>query len=287
MPIQVKVGNLLVPAMMLGEVSRCLETKVGPQVGLYMVRQVEHTHDVQGRDEEDRTGIWPPRKVASTGLIIFGVRGQVTKAIKALEKARKKGDPQFLFRVERNKNSYANAQVEFRPAQLRGAKLAIAEEKQRNEVQKGLKKEWGKEYKAKVSRVQRILKMELKEALAAGDKTKAVAKQTALRLLNRPIGKGSSYAQTARYLPRPVLLRTGTMKSSWTYRIERAGAKVTVFVGTPTKYARWHELGSPARNIPIRKQVVLSRQDKINIQKMTSLTLADHFRELNSNQKRR
>jgi phage gpG-like protein len=273
--------------MMLGEVARCLETKVAPQVGLYMVRQVEHTHDVQGRDEEDRTGIWPPRKMASTGLIIFGERGAVKKAIKQLEKARAKGDPQYLFRVQRNKNSYDNAQTEFRPGQLRGAKLALAEEKQRKDVQKDLKKEWGKDFKKNVSRAQRVLKHELKLALEEGDVGKAAAKRSALRLLNRPIGKGDSYARTASYLPRPVLLRTGTMKSSWTFRVERSGAKVTVFVGTPTKYARWHELGSPQRHIPIRRQVVLSRQDKGNIQALTALTLADHFRGINSGQKRR
>jgi phage gpG-like protein len=76
------------------------------------------------------------------------------------------------------------------------------------------------------------------------------------------LSKGKSYKTSATYLPRPVLLRTGMMKSSWTYRVERENDLVVIMVGTKIPYARHHELGE---GVPQRRQVVITALDRKKI----------------------
>lgn len=279
MPITLKLGPLLVPGAFAGKVSQILAEKVAPQLGMFFVRQVEYSHDVQGRDEDDRVMVWPARKVASTGLLIFGMRSAVNKAIKQLAKDNKAGVTAATYRVARNKNAPAGQQVDFTAKQIRGAALALAEEKKRKAFQKALKVDFGVK-KTGMDQAKVALKATLKAALESGDKPKAAQAMRSMRLLAQSIGSGGSYARTANYLPRPVLLRTGTMKSSWTFRVMRHGPRVMVAVGTNVRYARQHEFGVPARGLPARRQFVVSRSDRADVQKLTQDTLARELRVL-------
>lgn len=284
MPIEIKLNGFAVPAIMLGRLSAILAQDAAPVIGQYLVRQIEHTHDVQGRDEEEHEGIWPPRKLPSSGLVVWGNRKDIKDAIKRLDyekrmKAAGKvfGEEITSFSIAPGKKSIrTNAEIANRK-RIWSAKGALNAEKARKAFQKKLKAELGENSTRKMQNARRVLNKELTIALGEGNVEDAARARQSLYWLNRAIAKPGSWARTATYSPRPVLFRTGTLKSSWTFRVERRGPMVTLFVGTPVAYAKQHEFGTP--RIPARRQFVISRKDRENIQKLTADVLSTRFRE--------
>lgn len=266
MPITVKTKGLSPPDLQARMLS-VLHTHAAPVIGLYLVRQVEYSHDVQGRDEEDRHGVWPERKVPSSGLLVFGDRKAVSAAIKKLDDLDKQGLQHQKFTIKRAAKSLgAGRSEEFSRRQVLGAKLALEQEAKRARFNAKAKTLAGLDNKKAVYAKRKEVRAEAMLALTDGRLLDAKRKFRQLALMAGPISKGRSYRTAATYLPRPVLLRTGTMKSSWTYRVERQSDMVVVYIGTPVKYAKYHELG---KGVPLRRQVVVSRQDKAKIAALT------------------
>lgn len=245
------------PLALSKRVTDILRGKAAEAVGLYLVAQVAYSHEVQGRDEDDKHNVWPERKVASTGLIVFGERSAVKAAIKeALSDPTKQ-----QFEIARAKNAPADAVRLFGRRQVLGASLALEQEQLRTKAQKELG--MGSERARQEAR--RSAWKAFRFAVAGGDTEAALVAHKLWRSAHRKITKAGSYARTASYLPRPVLLRTGTLRDSWTFRVETVGNKVVLWVGTTVPYARAHELGSPKRNLPVRQQVVVSNMDRAHI----------------------
>lgn len=267
MGITVKAHVLSNPRRMTAKLAEVLHNEVAPVVGLFLVRQVEHTHDVQGRTEDDSEGVWPPRKPPSSGLIVFGQRKEVLAAIKQLIKDK----DQQVFTIKRAEKSLgAERDVVFTRKQVQGAKLAIEAEQRRKRFQKKAKGFAGISTAKEKAAARQELKQKKALALIEGRLVEAARKDRQLQLLAAAISKGTSYRNSATYLPRPVLLRTGALKSSWTYRVLRQNDLVVVFIGTTIHYARYHELGL---GVPQRKQVVISNNDRKRIAELTNSIL--------------
>lgn len=262
MPITIK-AHVLDPKRFAGKVTQVLQEEAAPLVGLYLVRQIEFTHDVQGRDEDDRTGIWPPRKMPSSGLIVFGERRSVLAALKQLADKDKK---EFTI-IRDAKGLGADRSATFSRRQVEGARLAIEAEKRRKRFKKRAAGLAGISGERKQQEAKRSLKMQAVLALSEGRFQEADRKLRQLDLMAANISKGRSYKRSVNYLPRPVLLRTGAMKSSWTFRVERENDLVVIMVGTKIPYAKHHELGE---GVPQRRQVVVANQDRAKIADMVA-----------------
>lgn len=252
---------------MTSKVQKALRGRVAEAIGVYMVAQVAYTHEVQGRDEDDKHGVWPPRKTASTGLIVFGDRSAVKRAInEALNDPTKQ-----QFEIARSKKAPSGVASTFGRKQVLGAALALEQEALRVAGQKAA----GIGGARAQQEARRSAWKTFKLASAEGNVEAALEARKLWRMVHRKITGAGSYARTASYLPRPVLLRTGTLRDSWTFRVESEGSRVIVYIGTQVPYARFHELGTAT--LPARREVVVSAMDRKHIKDIATEILNEEL----------
>lgn len=272
MGIKVRVGELLLPRRMREEVLKLLANEAAPVLGEFLVKQIAYTHDVQGRSEDDRHGIWPPRKVPSSGIVVFSKRGALVNAIKRMLKKRVI-ELSGTYRIEQQvidatKHGGTMTGVgrygktgTFTHRQLLGAALALSREKKNKEVMKARKREIQEEFaKGEHASAEKIAEL-----------------QQLLKSTPRPITSLRSSRDSMKYRPRPVLFVTGTLRDSWSWKVVQEANRVVLYIGTATEYAAVHYFGSVKQNIPVRKEFVITNNDRAMIAELFSDVMGREF----------
>lgn len=265
MGVEVRSGDWENRLALKTRMVKALRGPVAENVGLFLVSQIAFTHEMQGRSEDDQTRVWPPRKVPSAGLVVLGNRSAVRKAIREA----RQNPSKTHFEIKRHVKAPDGASTTFTRAQVLGASGALAAEKNR----KGKQKQAGLKGR-KLQEQRRKLKQVHLEQLYNGDEEGALRTRRELAALKSSIGTAASYKRSASYLPRPVLLRTGTMRDSWTFRVEVIGAKVVLWISTSVEYAKYHELGL---GVPQRRQFVVTHNDRRHIQELVADIVREEF----------
>ena len=270
MGIKVNVGELVVPARMREKLVFIMATELAPVVGEFLVRQIAYTHDVQGRNEDDQHGVWPPRKVPTSGVVVFSQRAELKQAITQMLKDQARGvDRTYQIKQQRiEQDSFTGTAPRgqmgtFTKRQLLGAKLALDQEK-KNAVRK------------------RELKQQIQEEFAKGtpDADTLARLKMEERSVPRKITSLKSARNSMKYRARPALFQTGTLRDSWNWKVIAEGRKAVLYIGTSIEYARVHFDGSAKKNIPVRKEFVLTRKDREMIKQFTTEVVGNAFGQL-------
>lgn len=272
MGITVRVGDLVVPKRLREKLVQVMTGELAPVVGEFLVRQIAYTHDVQGRTEDDKHGVWPPRKVPSSGIVVFSQRSDLKNAIKEMLRLKKEGKRKSVYEIQQQRlegddfsgvGRWGGGKAKFTHRQLLGAALALDEEKKNKNRKKELKQQIQEEF-----------------AKTSPDADKLATLKQLEMSTPRKITSLRSSRDSLKYRPRPVLFRTGTLRDSWNWKVLQEGKKTVIYIGTTVEYARVHFDGSVKKNIPARKEFVMTRKDRATITDLTNDIVGEEFGRL-------
>lgn len=270
MGITVKIGSLVVPKGMRAKLAEVMTNEVAPVIGEFLVKQIAFTHDVQGRTEDDQYGVWPPRKVPTSGIVVFSERGDLKRAIRQMLKDKKRNQLKSNYAV--NQQTIAGKDMtgvgrygrsgSFTHKQLEGAILALGQEKSNKKKRAVLQKEVRDELsKGEGASVDRLAEL-----------------RSVLKSTPRAITSLKSARDSMKYRPRPVLFQTGTLRDSWNWKVSTEKNSTVIYIGTSVQYAAVHFDGSPKRNIPARKEFVLTKKDDAQMGEIIRDVVSSNFR---------